>query len=238
MALLPWWDCKAMTEETYRAHKMGLRGVNINPEPYEHVDSNGQPLPDLGHSHWDSFWEVCQSLGMPVNFHIGASATSIDWGMSRGWPSAPTLARYAMGGSMAFFGNANTMGNIVFSGLLDRYPELKFVSVESGLGWIPFAMECWDYQVTQNDFRLQRRPSEYVKKNIYTSFWFERVNVSRDIKKVGVDNVMFETDFPHPGGLWPIDDVASAFVGLEETEIARVLYGNAVRVYNLPEQLG
>ena len=135
---------------------------------------------------------------------------------------------------MGFINNASTMGNIVFSGLLDRYPQLKFVSVESGLGWVPFAMECWDYKYIEGSIPLRYPPSEYVRRNIYTSFWFERKNVSRDIKTVGVNNVMFETDFPHPGGLWPIDDVASAFGGLEESEIVKVLSGNAVRVYNLP----
>jgi predicted TIM-barrel fold metal-dependent hydrolase len=235
MALVPWWDCKAMVEETRRAHEMGLRGVTTNPEPFEHVDADGKPLPDLGHRHWDPFWEVCQSLDMPVNFHIGASAASIDWGASKGWPSAPPFVRTAVGGTLLFLSNASTMGNIVFSGLLDRYPKLKFVSVESGLGWIPFVMETWDYQITQSSFKLQRAPSEYVRHNFHTMFWYERENLCRDIKKVGVDNVMFETDFPHPGGLWPISiDVASAFAGLEEAEIAKVLSGNAVRVYNLP----
>lgn len=139
-----------------------------------------------------------------------------------------------MGGTLLFLENAGVMGNIVFSGLLDRYPKLKFVSVESGLGWVPFAMETWDYQLTQSSFDLQRKPSEYVRDNVHTSFWYERENLCRDIKRVGVDNVMFETDFPHPGGLWPIDDVAGAFAGLEEAEIAKVLSGNAIRVYNLP----
>lgn len=234
MALVPWWDCQGMVEETRRAHGMGLRGVTINPEPFEHVGADGRPLPDLGDRHWDPFWEVCQSLDMPVNFHIGASATSIDWGASRGWASAPPFVRTAVGGTLLFFSNASTMGNLVFSGVLDRYPKLNFVSVESGLGWIPFAMETWDYQITQASFKLKRLPSEYVRSNIHSSFWYERDNLCRDIRKVGVDNVMFETDFPHPGGLWPIGDVASAFIGMEEIEIAKVLSGNAIRVYNLP----
>jgi predicted TIM-barrel fold metal-dependent hydrolase len=58
--------------------------------------------------------------------------------------------------------------------------------------------------------------------------------LSKDIKAVGVDNVMFETDFPHPTCLYPIDDVASAFTDLDEAEIQKVLSGNAARVYNLP----
>jgi predicted TIM-barrel fold metal-dependent hydrolase len=236
MALLPWWDCKAMVEETLRTHKMGLRGVNINPEPFDFQGPDGNFLPDLGHSHWNPFWEVCESLDIPVNFHIGA--TTIDGDMSRGWPSSPQRARYKVTGYGSFFANARTCANLVFSGLFDRYPKLKFVSVESGLGWVPFSMEYWDYMAAEGkfetDFHMERLPSEYMKSNIYTSFWFERENVARDIKKVGVDNVMFETDFPHPQCLWPLDDVVGAFAGLEEAEIAKVLSGNAVRIYKLP----
>jgi predicted TIM-barrel fold metal-dependent hydrolase len=236
MALLPWWDRAEMIEETRRAHAIGLRGVNINPEPHEHRDQDGNQVPDLGSRHWDSFWEICQALDMPVNFHIGASNSNVDWGISRGWPSSSQVAKYIIGSSMIFFANAATMANLVFSGVLDRFPKLKFVSVESGLGWIPFLLECLDYQCAEASGRveLQHRPSDYLKRNIYTSFWFERRNLSPDIKMVGVENVMFETDFPHPTCLYPIDDVAGAFGDLAEAEIQSVLSGNAVRVYNLP----
>jgi predicted TIM-barrel fold metal-dependent hydrolase len=236
MALLPWWDCKAMVEETLRAHEMGLRGVNINPEPFDFQDANGAFLPDLGHSHWNPFWEVVQSLDIPVNFHIGA--TTIGSATGHAWQSLPQRAQYKVMGYASYFGNARTCANLVFSGLFDRYPKLKLVSVESGLGWVPFSMEYWDYMAAEGkfekEFHMERRPSEYMKSNIYTSFWFERKNVARDVKMVGVDNVMFETDFPHPQCLWPLDDVASAFAGLEEAEIAKVLSGNAIRLYKLP----
>jgi predicted TIM-barrel fold metal-dependent hydrolase len=99
-------------------------------------------------------------------------------------------------------------------------------------------MESLDYQYHQalEKFRVQRLPSDYVRSNIYTSFWFERRNLCSDIKSVGVDNVMFETDFPHPTCLYPVDDVAGALDGLEEAEMEKVLSGNAARVYNLAMQ--
>ena len=81
---------------------------------------------------------------------------------------------------------------------------------------------------------MERLPSEYLRSSIYTSFWFERRNLTKDIMAVGVDNVMFETDFPHPTCLYPVDNVAGALGALEEVEIQKVLSGNATRVYNLP----
>jgi uncharacterized protein len=236
MALLPWWDRKLMIEETKRCHAMGLKGVNINPEPFEHKGADGNPLPDLGHPHWDEFWELCQALDLPINFHIGASDSNITWGYERAWASNSDNAKYIVTSTMLFLANAATMANLVFSGLLDRYPKLKFVSVESGLGWVPFFAEALDYQYGEAGAgeNLTKAPSEYLRDNIYTSFWFERGNLARDIRKVGVDNVMFETDFPHPTCLYPVDDMTQVFGDLGEAEIRKVLSGNAARVYNLP----
>jgi predicted TIM-barrel fold metal-dependent hydrolase len=236
MALLPWWDRKLMIEEAKRCHAMGLRGVNINPEPFEHKDDSGNPLPDLGDRHWDEFWELCEALDLPVNFHIGASDSNITWGYERAWSSISPNSKYIVTSTMLFLANAATMANLVFSGVLDRYPKLKFVSVESGLGWIPFFAEALNYQYGEAGANegLSKAPSDYLRDNIYTSFWFERGNLARDIRKVGVDNVMFETDFPHPTCLYPVDDMTNAFGDLAEAEIQKVLSGNAARVYNLP----
>jgi predicted TIM-barrel fold metal-dependent hydrolase len=236
MALLPWWDRKEIVAETKRAHAMGLKGLNINPEPFEHRDDAGNPVPDLGDPHWDEFWELCQDLDLPINFHIGASDSNSAWGNERAWKSNSENAKYVVSSAMLFLANAATMANLAVSGLLDRFPRLKFVSVESGLGWVPFFMETLDYQSAESgvDRNLQKRPSDYIRSNIYTSFWFERGDLVRDIERLGADNVMFETDFPHPTCLYPVDDIVEAFHGLSEENIQKVLSGNAARVYNLP----
>jgi predicted TIM-barrel fold metal-dependent hydrolase len=137
---------------------------------------------------------------------------------------------------MLFINNGRVMGNLILSGLLDRFTKLQFVSVESGIGWIPFLLEAidWEYQETATNVRnLQRLPSEYFTTNFSACFWFERRDLSRQIKAVGVENVLFETDFPHPVCLYPIDDVDQAMSGLSEAEKVKVLSGNAERVYNI-----
>src|SRR5690606_38850536 len=68
MALLPWWDVRAAVQETERAHRLGLRGININSDPHTHRLDDGSPIPDLAGTHWDPLWEACQALEMPVNF--------------------------------------------------------------------------------------------------------------------------------------------------------------------------
>jgi predicted TIM-barrel fold metal-dependent hydrolase len=141
---------------------------------------------------------------------------------------------------MMFFGNARVMGNILCCGLLDRFPDLKFVSVESGIGWVPFLLEALDYQLMENfpNFGryMQLKPSEYFARNFAACFWFENRNLANSVRAVGVDNVMFETDFPHPTCIYPesADHIRSGLATLNWEERHKILSGNAARLYNIP----
>jgi predicted TIM-barrel fold metal-dependent hydrolase len=233
MALLPWWDVDQSVKETERAKAMGLRGVNINSDPHLH-----KGIPDLAEPHWDRLWETCAGLDMPVNFHIGASDAALDWFGSSYWPSESMDVRFAIGSSMLFFGNARVMANILLSGILDRHPTIKFVSVESGIGWIPFLLETLEYQLAENAAgrKFALTPAEYFTRNVYSSFWFERRNIADSIRQVGVDNVMFETDFPHPTCLYPnpLGQAAAGLATLDMDSRRKVLSGNAARLYRIP----
>lgn len=236
MALLPWWDPRLAAREAERIHGMGLRGLNINSDPHTHKGLDGTQLPQLGNPFWDPLWEAATGLDLSVNFHIGASDQSMDWLGSQYWPGMEFELAMGIGGTMMFVNNGRVMANIIYSGLLDRYEKLQFVSVESGLGWIPFILESLDMQYGQSAGRtqtLRRLPSEYFATNFLACFWFERKNLATTIRQVGVDNVMFETDFPHPVCLYPIDDMAPALGDLTEEETVKILSGNAARVYRI-----
>jgi predicted TIM-barrel fold metal-dependent hydrolase len=236
MALIPWWDVKLAVAEIERAKRMGLKGININSDPQLAAGPDGNKLPDLATEHWYPMWEACEALDMPVNFHIGASEETADFIGAQGWPSLHRDLRASLGGAMLFINNGRVMGNLLLSGLLDRFTKVKFVSVESGIGWLPFLLEAIDYEyqeVGANVAKLQRKPSEYFQTNFHACFWFERRNLTSQIKAVGVDNVLFETDFPHPVCLFPVDDVDTAMDGLTEAEKVKVLSGNAAKLYNI-----
>jgi predicted TIM-barrel fold metal-dependent hydrolase len=235
MALLPWWDVKQAVKETERCAAMGLRGININSDPHEQKDDNGVQIPDLGTEHWFPLWDVCVDKNIPVNFHIGASETAIDWMGQQGWPSLPRDLRSGISGAMIFFNNGKVVSNLIYSGILDRYKTLKFVSVESGIGWVPFLMEALDYQMDEiaETKSFEKRPSEYFKSNFYACFWFEKKDISNMVKKVGVDNCLFETDFPHPTSLYPIDNLEARLSSLPQEDRAKVLGLNAAKLYNI-----
>jgi predicted TIM-barrel fold metal-dependent hydrolase len=233
MPVLPAWDPQESAREAERVAAMGLRGVNMTS------DTQDLGAPDLANRAWDPVWDVCADLQLPVHFHIGASLTTMTYFGTYPWESQDEDTKLAIGGTLLFIGNARVVTNIILSGLLDRHPTLKMVSVESGVGWIPFILEALDYEMSENAPKqldqLSMLPSEYFRRNLYATFWFEKNNVPALIAAVGEDNVLFETDFPHPTCLYPkpLETVADKMSTLSPAVQRKVLGENAAALYRL-----
>jgi predicted TIM-barrel fold metal-dependent hydrolase len=233
MAILPAWDVDACVREAHRAKGLGMRGVNITSDPQD------QGAPDLANRAWDPLWEACSDLQLPVHFHIGASLTTMTFFGEYPWASHNDDVKLAIGGTLLFIGNARIVVNIICSGMLERFPELKIVSVESGAGWIPFILEALDYEMSENApndrAAMSMLPSEYFKRQIFATTWFERTNLPQLVAAVGEDNIMFETDFPHPTCLYPdpLGVAAENMRDLTATARNKILGGNATRLYRL-----
>ena len=234
MALLPWWDMDASVKEAERIAGMGLRGVNTTSDPQQ------VGLPDLGEKDWDPLWEACADLKLPVNFHIGASQTSMSWFGSSPWPSLGEDQRLAIGSAMMYLTNARVLANLIYSGVLERHPTLKFVSVESGIGWIPFILEALDHQLNETapgslDY-LTMAPSDYFQRQMYACFWFEKKDIAHTLELLNPDNVLFETDYPHPTCLYPdsLELAAPGLASLSSDVRRKVLQDNAADLYRIP----
>jgi predicted TIM-barrel fold metal-dependent hydrolase len=233
MALLPAWDIDACVREAQRAHSLGMRGVNLTADPSD------VGAPDLANRAWDPLWEACSALGLPVHFHIGASLTTMNYFGTYPWESHDDDTKLAIGGTLLFIGNARVVVNIICSGMLDRFPELKVVSVESGIGWVPFILEALDYEMAENAPQARAAmsllPSEYFKRQIYATTWFERTDLASIVASVGEDNIMFETDFPHPTCLYPdpLKTAAENMRGLTTSAQRKILGETAARLYRL-----
>ncbi|HLX38823.1 MAG TPA: amidohydrolase family protein, partial [Candidatus Binataceae bacterium] len=140
-----------------------------------------------------------------------------------------------------FLHNALQLNDLLMSGVLVRHPKIKFVSVESGIGWIPFALEAMDYQFMGNSVREENPdykmlPSEYFARNVYACYWFEQTAPRRLIDKIGINNVLFETDFPHPTSLYGDEVHARIKSGLSDCEESirrKILWGNSQKLYNV-----
>jgi predicted TIM-barrel fold metal-dependent hydrolase len=233
MAVLPWWDVKKSAAEAERVHGLGLKGVNISADPQLNFG-----LPDLADPHWEPLWDACEGLGLPINFHIGASQTQASWFGGSPWPSLNGGQKLALGSACVYLSNARVIGNLIYSGVLERHPNLKFVSVESGVGWIPFMLEALDYQASETSvgsLKLSMKPSEYFRRQIYACFWFESDRLLEDVERLGYDKCLFETDFPHPTCLFPdpLSQIAEILIKAPFDVRRKLLSENAASVYNI-----
>jgi predicted TIM-barrel fold metal-dependent hydrolase len=239
MALMPWWNISESVDEVCRAKALGLRGIVMCSDP----DTIG--MPDLGDDAWTPFWEVCADLSMPVNFHIGASDTAFNMYGRAAWPSMrstqkrQTRRSIALGSAALFFENARVLGNLICSGVLDRHPGVKVVSVESGIGWIPFMLESLDYEWfesgSQAEYELAMPPSAYFRRQVFGCFWFEMAAPTHLVDVIGEDNLMFETDYPHPTCLYPgvPEYLAEVTKEWSESQTRKILQDNAAQLYGL-----
>ncbi len=233
MALMPWWNIADCVKEIERSAELGLRGIVMCSDP----DSIG--MPDLGDDAWSPFWEICNDREIPVNFHIGASQTSFNMFGRASWPSMGMSRRLALGSTSLFMENARVLGNLIYSGVLERFPKVKVVSVESGIGWIPFMLETLDYEWSetnsQAELALPMKPSDYFRRQIYGCFWFERTGPKDLVRQIGEDNLLFETDFPHPTCLYPgvQDHLADVTADWSETTRRKILQDNAAALYGI-----
>ncbi len=230
-ALTPFWDIGECVREIHRMKDAGITGIVMTDTPEDFR------LPHLHEPHWDPLWSTCQELGLPVNFHVGAGHNLWRRMMWKGYSEQRNLAAISVS---LFMVQSKTIMNLILSGLLDRYPDLNFVSVESGIGWIPFLLEAleWQYDETIPTERegLSLRPKEYFRRQVYASFWFEQWGPLHAIEELGEDNVMFETDFPHPTCLYPETQtrINETFERMDPRVRRKVLHDTAARVYHLP----
>jgi predicted TIM-barrel fold metal-dependent hydrolase len=125
--------------------------------------------------------------------------------------------------------------------VLHRHPELRLLYAESQIGWIPYVLEraddVWDTHRGWADSQLYcpEPPSTYYYRQMTSCFFKDRVGIEL-LDRVGVDNVVFETDYPHQDGTWPRSREAAAeqFGDLDQATVNRIARGNAIELLGLP----
>lgn len=256
-AILPIWDMDLTVREMTRLIDKGIRGFTLSDKP-ELVG-----LPELPEPFFDPMWDLFNESGAVPNFHIGSGARREEVEASRqgarfkpspgDQPAGPVVAapawrsfglqrKLAVTACLAHTSNMRIVVNLCHSDLFDRYPKLKIVSAESGIGWIPFILEDMEYQydemVTLPDERglAKRRPSEYFFEHLYVMFWFERSAPLKLMQEIGINNVLVETDIPHPTCLYPNpkEHFAKVLADLDDAARRRILQDNAAELYRIP----
>jgi len=234
MGTLPYWDREVMNRELRRMIDNGVRGI-VLPDRPERL-SQGYLGPDGKVSpFWEELFDLCNATGLAINFHLNSALdanTSI-------WDNLVFDQKLPINNLVHHVGCCATMANFMVSGLLDKYPKLKIGLIESGSGWVPFVLEAMEHQIdefrTAENRGLKRRPKEYFQQ-FWVSYWFESYAPKHMLETIGVDRVMFETDYPHPTSLYPgVQDKLVDTLGGYSYEIRKqVLERNAATLYNLP----
>ena len=240
MTSLPFWNLDATLAEIDRCTAMGHRGIVFSQDP------SAFGLPALTDRHWDPMWASAEEKGLPVNFHIASGDISL-FTSGGGLVGAGPHANYASMGVSFFMGNARTISALICGGICHRFPELNFVSVESGIGWIPFALDSLDWQWKNCGVALEHPeydllPSEYFKRQMYGCFWFERETARAAIDWLGDDNFLYETDFRIRRACRPVRPPARSRRATSSRppsgtcrsrRSGKVLHDNAARIYHL-----
>jgi predicted TIM-barrel fold metal-dependent hydrolase len=221
---LPASSPHAAAEELQRCREIGLSGVEL-PIVEE-------MLP-LWREEWDVLWQAGQDCELPVHLHTVGGKVDQRW-VERPEHYLPFLATALTGFQIAM---ASHVAALIFGGALERFPGLRIVMGEAGLGWIPYVLERMDYE-WEDQFRnleLSRAPSAYWRRQMFATFQHDEVGIA-NLERIGAENIMWGSDFPHPDGVWPDsrEHLAQQLGDLSPEIRHKIVFDNAARLYGFP----
>ncbi|MFZ2548454.1 MAG: amidohydrolase family protein [Candidatus Microthrix subdominans] len=225
LTIVQLWDAELAAAEVHRNAERGVRAVCFSEiPPYLN-------LPSIHTDYWEPFFRACEETGTVINMHIGSSSKM---------PSTSADAPAAVGSTLTFGNAMSSMADWLFSGWLERLPTLKLAYSEGQIGWIPYILEradnVWEENRAWGGFgeNVPEPPSTYYYRQIYGCFFDDKYGLD-NLEKVGVDNICFETDYPHSDSTWPHSkEVAEKLMGhLPEDVIYKLMRGNAIEMLGL-----
>ncbi|MSW99774.1 MAG: amidohydrolase family protein [Actinobacteria bacterium] len=225
LCIIPLWDADLAAAEVRRNAARGCHAVCFSEIP-PHLG-----LPSIHSGYWDPLFQACSDTQTVVCMHIGSSSR-----MPATSPDAPV----AVAATLSFNNSMASLADFLFSGVLVRFPELKLAYSEGQIGWLPYILERADDVWTEHrawggvaDI-IPEPPSSYYYKQVFGCFFRDQHGLD-SIEKVGVNNITFETDYPHTDTTWPNSKaVAQKMMGHLPKDVQyKVLRGNAIRMLSL-----
>jgi len=224
LACLPYSDIDAAAAEVRRVAKKGMRGVEL---------SCSWHMTPMWHPMWDPLWEAVNETQLPLHFH---TFPSVDPELRKQY-ELPVQRQMTYAGLCLF---QMTLGNILTAmmgaAVFERFPNIRMVMGERGIGWIPYVLDRMDFEYKDQyqDLKLKKLPSEYWRAQCKATFQYDRIG-TKLIEDMGVETLMWGSDYPHPDGVWPesakyIDD---QFSHLPADIKYAMTCGNAAKFYGL-----
>ena len=226
IAMIATFDIDQSIAEMKRCKEAGMRGVlvwQVPPEKYAFTTK-----------HYERFWAAAQEMQMPVSLHIlTGEPYPPGWVPKEKWTATQGM-RHSVNKKLFFV--TNTLSDLISSGTMDRFPDLKFVLVENEVSWMPFVISQWDKYAARKNYAepMKLLPSEYFERQIYATF-FNDPPTRSIFADWGTDNCMWSNDFPHPNSTWPDSRkvIARDLAALPEAVRAKLVRENVCKLYGL-----
>jgi predicted TIM-barrel fold metal-dependent hydrolase len=225
LPIIQLWDAELAAAEVRRNAARGGHAVCFTEIP------PFLGLPSVHSDYWDPFFAACEETESVVCMHIGSSSRM---------PSTSKDAPAAVGSTLTYMNAAMSLTDYLMSGVFERFPTLDLAYSEGQIGWIPYILERADSVWEENRAwggvadKVKRRPSEYFHERIYGCF-FDDAHGLKSLDEIGVDNVTFETDYPHSDSTWPHSKKVAEDImrDLDDESIYKIVRGNAIRMLRL-----
>jgi predicted TIM-barrel fold metal-dependent hydrolase len=219
---VPLIDIEYAVKQVHALAALGARAVHIPTFPAE------VGLPEYHDARYDPVWSAISEADMSISQHLGLVKSLFEL-LSR--DPTPQKAIFTSQPAMRL---AETIAFWILPGVLARFPKLKIVLVEPSLGWVPFYLDTLDGMAEgPYDFpELDDLPSAYFRRQMYLTFVDDKRGLTQR-HELGVDRLMWSTDFPHPATSWPNSQavVERNFAGIPADERDQIVFANAKRLY-------
>jgi len=224
LVMVPFWDVAASVAEVERTAAKGARSLSFLEAPHR------VGLPSYHTDHWDPLLRACEEAQLPLSVHFGSG------GMPPGL--APDGDMFI---GIALFGLNSMMATVdlLMSPVFYKFPNLKFALSEGGIGWMPYLLERTDYSWGRHKYwcniNAEQVPSELFREHIYGCFVFDDSGIAAR-HRIGIDNIMFESDYPHSDCNWPHTRkmLAESLVDVPDDEARKIVELNARGLYRFP----
>lgn len=236
LGILPVWDIDASVKEAERIAAKGARTISFPDSPVP------LGLPSFHSRHWDPLWRVCSETRMPVSLHFGSGSFVPGFSFSGKAPGADMLTENVPFLVPIVLFSSNLMWttvDLLFSGALQRFPDLQFSLAEGGIGWVPYILERADYSWERHrhyqPVDREARPSDLFREH----FWGCFIDDEHGLKNrhtVGIDRITLEIDYPHSDSNWPNSRkrASEVLADIPDHEVEMIVETNARRMLNFP----
>jgi predicted TIM-barrel fold metal-dependent hydrolase len=225
LGLISLYDPKQGAEDLEECAKKGLAGGLIWASPPDELPFYSEV--------YNSFWTAAQELRMPLSLHEFAGFERIYW--------ESTAEKRTVANAVASHEVETTFATFILSGILERFPRLRIISAELNCGWLAYFLHRMDRAFDSRGVRLQgspfptkltMRPSEYFRRQLYATFIDDPYGLAHR-HEIGVDNLLWSSDFPHSATFWPHSraKIAEDFQGIGEEDKRKILCENVAKLY-------